>query len=353
MIKGIDISQWQGAVDFSKVKTVCDFVVIKATEGSTFIDPKFSANQSGTRSSGMLLGYYCYTRPDLGNTVESEVDFLLRTIGDLKAGEVIFLDYEVSYAKPVAWCKAWLDYLSKKLGGYKGLVYLNQSLLNGNDWSGVISAGYGLWLAVYDYNTNSPMPQTKWGLMAFRQYSNREVITGISAAVDGNVFYGDRTAYKKYGYNLVTIPETPPITPPSSEEIIAGLERKLQESTDQLIEATQTLSRITTDYKNYQDRTVLEISQKNTQIESMQKTNADLTSQLSIMSKQVEDATKERKIAVDAVQPLKDANKKLMEEEAILQKELDRLNAKLLKKLKGYSKSELFRAYFGKYPDKY
>ena len=151
-IKGIDISKWQGVIDYTKVKTVADFVIIKATEGVGYTDPKFLTNQAEIRKQGLLLGYYCFSRPDLKNTPQAEVDYLLKTIGTLKAGEVIFLDYEITpskYNKPVEWCKAWLDHLAKRLDGYKGLVYLNQSLLKGFDWKSVIDGGYGLWLAIY------------------------------------------------------------------------------------------------------------------------------------------------------------------------------------------------------------
>lgn len=351
IIKGVDISSYQ-TVDFSKLKSAVDFCIMKATEGYGFVDPKFKIHQPGARNAGMLVGYYIYTRPDLGNTVQQEVDFLLKTIGTLKDGEVIFLDYEVSYAKPVAWCKDWLDYLAKKLNGYKGLVYLNQSLLNGNDWSQVISAGYGLWLAKYDYVFPSEMPKTKWGVCAFQQYSNREVVSGIAAPVDANAFFGDKTQYKKYGYSSAVVPPTPP-TPPSCEEQLAALEVQVDHLQDELIAVTGERDRLLSDYKAYQDRTTKEIATKIEQIESLQKTNAELTAQLAVMSEQVKVAIAERKIAVEALQPLKEQNTVLMDKVTMLQAEVDRLNAKLKKNLRGYKKGELIRAYFGIYPDKY
>lgn len=352
MLKGIDVSSWQGIIDFTKVKAVKDFFIMKATEGVGFTDPKFSVNQAGARKSGMLIGYYCFTRPDLGNTVEAEVDYLLKTIGELKAGEVIFLDYEVSYAKPVAWCKAWLDYLAKRLNGYKGLVYLNQSLLNGNDWTPLITSNYGLWLAKYDYDPDADIPATKWGVVAFRQYSNKEVVPGITGGVDANVFYGDKNAYLKYGYNPNSTND-PVITPPSSEEIIAGLEKKVDELTDEIIEMRKSRDKWKSDYKELSEKYAKECGDKIKQIESLQSTNAELTSQLALAGQQVKTALEEKKIAVEALQPLKDDNKILTDKNTALQKEVDRLNAKLAKNLKGYKKGELIRAYFGIYPEKY
>lgn len=351
MIKGIDISQWQGSVSFTKVKTAVDFCIIKTTEGygKPWIDPKFIENQRAARLAGLLIGYYCYTRPDLGNTVEQEVDFLLDTIGELKEGEVIFLDYEVSYAYPVAWCKAWLEYLQKKLNGYKGLVYLNQSLLNSNDWQGVISGGFGLWLAVYDYMPNNDMPQTKWGVCAFKQYSNKETVPGISGVVDGNVFYGDVTQYKKYGY-VKNTSTTPPVTPPpSSEEIIEKLEKEIDSLSDQLIEEKQQYTKLNTNYEEYKENTTKELASKKEQIESIQKTNSELSLQITVMSGQVKVALEEKDKALAVVQPLTDANKKLSEDKEELKKKINTLNAQLVKNLQGYGKWTRFKSIFGFY----
>lgn len=350
IIKGTDISVYQ-TVDFSKLKVSTDFCIMKATEGWGFTDKKFLIHQKGARDAGMLVGYYCFTRPDLGNTVEAEVDYLLKTIGTLKAGEIIFLDYEVSYAKPVAWCKEWLDYLAKKLGGYKGLVYLNQSLLNGNDWSSVIAAGYGLWLAKYDYVFPSEMPQTKWGTCAFQQYSNREVVSGISSPVDANAFFGDKTQYKKYGYSITTT--TPPTTPPSCEEQLKGLEVQIGHLQDEVVLVTGERDKAIREYGEYQDRTTKQLSEKQAQIESLQKTNVELTAQIGLLGDQVKVAIEERKTAVEVAQKLTEENKVLLDNAVLLQAEVDRLNEKLKAKLKGYTKGELFRAYFGRYPDKY
>lgn len=295
MLKGLDVSCWQGAIDFSKVKTDRDFVVLKATEGVGFTDPKFSKNQIEARKAGLLLGYYCFSRPDLGNTVKAEVDYLIKIIGDLQEGEAIFLDYEVSYKKPVEWCKSWLDYLAEKLGGYKGLVYLNQSLLTSNDWSQVINAEYGLWLAKYDYTLPAKAPVTKWGTCAFQQYSNREAIPGVLSPCDADVFFGDEEAYRKYGYKVAANP---------CEEKIAELEKELEKMRES---------------RNKWKKSYGESEKKN--------------------AGTIKELEKE-----------KETNKALSEEKEILKTEIIKLNAKLIKNLRGYSKSELAKAYFGIFP---
>ena len=213
MIKLIDISNWQGNVDFLKVKTVMDGVIMKAVEGVGFIDPKFKDNQTKTRAAGLLVGYYAFVRPDLGNTPEAEADYFL-SICKPTVGEVLCLDFEVSFADKVNWCKKWLDRVYAKTG-CRPLIYLNKSTISGSNWSSVISSNYGLWMADYSYNPDSEVPENPWPIVAMRQYSNNEVVPGISGGVDANVFYGDKTMFKKYGLPLQaepTIPVTP--TPP-------------------------------------------------------------------------------------------------------------------------------------------
>ena len=346
MIKGTDISSFQ-VVNFSKLKVSTDFVIIKATEGYGFVDPKFVANQTGARNMGIPLGYYCFTRPDLGNTVEAEVDFLLKTI-NIKDGESIYLDYEVSYAKPVAWCFAWLEYLKKKLNGYKGIVYLNQSLLTSNDWTQVISGGYGLWLAKYDYVLPTEMPQTKWGTCAFQQYSNREVVSGIASPVDADVFFGDVKAFKKYGYNpVVTVP---PVTPPAScEQQLKDLEVKIDKLNNDMVIVTSDKNTISKNYKDYQDKTTKQLSDFSIQVESLQKTNAETTAQISVMSEQVKSAVKEKNLTQGKLDALNDQNKTLIEASVVSKNTIDTLNAKIKKNLGGYSKKELVLGLLGRF----
>lgn len=205
MLKGIDISNHQGDPDFKKVKDDADFIIIKASEGVGFKDPKLVRNQAEIRKAGVPLGYYHFARPDLDNSAEGEADWFLETIGELQEGELLVLDFEVSYSDRVKWCKKFLDHVYKRTN-VKPLIYLNKSLEKNNNWKSVIEGDYGLWLADYTYDPNSPIPDTQWPVVAMRQYSNNEKINGISGGVDGNVFYGDMDALLAYGFSFAISP---------------------------------------------------------------------------------------------------------------------------------------------------
>lgn len=205
MLKGIDISKYQGQPDFDAISRDLDFVLMRSSIGcpdpgenpEQYRDSQFARNQSEARRVGILRGFYHAARPDFNDPIPEAEQFVY-SIGDLKAGEVVALDFEVSTNKDVVdWC---FQFLSRVyiLTGIKPLLYIDLSHARGYDWSPVVQAGFGLWLARWDYNPDGSAPATQWPVIAFRQYSNHESVGGLNP-VDGDVFYGDSGAFQKYG----------------------------------------------------------------------------------------------------------------------------------------------------------
>lgn len=224
MLKGVDISKYQGNVNFDALKQAVDFAIIKASSGAPdpgqtvaqYTDSKFTRNRDEARRVGLLRGFYHYAYPEY-NSPEAEAQCFHDIVGTPQDGELLILDYESSWSgNKVDWCKHFLDKLSSLYGGYKPLIYLNLATTKANDWSSVINGNYGLWLAQWDYNANAPMnPNTPWPFLAMRQYSNKENIAGINP-VDGDVFYGNADAFQRYGYHSAATP--PPQPEPPKED---------------------------------------------------------------------------------------------------------------------------------------
>src|SRR5690606_2275403 len=58
-VRGVDVSAWQGTVDWPTIaRQDVDFAYVKATEGSSFVDRQFEANLRGARQAGLLVGAY-------------------------------------------------------------------------------------------------------------------------------------------------------------------------------------------------------------------------------------------------------------------------------------------------------
>lgn len=207
MIVGNDISNWQGDVNYDIFSKNAHFVILKATEGTGFTDKKFLRNQSEARRTGMLLGYYHFARPDLGNSPEAEAAYFLGAIGKIREGEMLCLDYEPA-SNPfnvVTWCLDFLRYIENKTG-VKPLIYLNQSQVRNFDWKRVVDAGYGLWLAAYIPTDQAFTGQ--WQFMAMQQWTSSQKVPGIVGNVDGCYFFGTKEQFKAYGYHEQVVPSS-------------------------------------------------------------------------------------------------------------------------------------------------
>jgi lysozyme len=194
VILGCDLSHHQGSPDFAQVRAAGrQFVVLKATEGTTWRDPECAASRGRAHAAGLVVGLYHFARA--GDPVEEAAWFATAT-GPLAPGEFAVLDWEVD-GEPVGWAARWLGAVRDRLG-VRALVYLNRSLRDGHDWSPVVAAGSGLWLACHD-GTTDPVAAGAWPLLAMKQYSATGTVPGLAGPVDLDVFYGDADALRGCG----------------------------------------------------------------------------------------------------------------------------------------------------------
>jgi hypothetical protein len=152
-------------------------------------------NRDAAHAAGMVVGLYHFAR---GGNVDAEVHQFLSAVGALRANEFLVLDWEVPAPAggAPAWCKAWLDSVHG-VTGVAPLIYMNQSTMNGSNWSSVAPT-YGLWLAKYDQST-AQVPTNWWPVEAMKQDNDRSLITGVVGGVDDDVFYGTVAQLVAYG----------------------------------------------------------------------------------------------------------------------------------------------------------
>ena len=200
----VDISSWQalGAGDGF------DGVVVKATEGGAYGDPRCDAHYQRAKSRHQRRGVYHFARPDLNpNGAIEEADFFVDNCqGYIKDG-ILVLDFECAVWN-VAWAKTWLDRVYSRTG-VRPLIYMSASVVNSYDWSSVANAGYGLWIAGYPNKYNVPNPPRPdeselpyaigaWPFAAMWQYSSS------AGALDRDIFYGDVNAWNAYAGRNIT-----------------------------------------------------------------------------------------------------------------------------------------------------
>lgn len=121
MIKGIDVSRWQGTIDWPKV-TGIDFAILKATQGTTLVDVQLSRNRTEARKRGILLGFYHFAN---GGDPIAEADHFVKNVGALQQGELLVLDWEIPHKDPAGWSRKFLDRVKEKTG-VKALLYTNE-----------------------------------------------------------------------------------------------------------------------------------------------------------------------------------------------------------------------------------
>jgi GH25 family lysozyme M1 (1,4-beta-N-acetylmuramidase) len=209
-IIGLDVSHYQGIIDWEKVKQSKQFAIIKCTEGKSNLDSFFVQNKENARKAGLLCGYYHFSD---GGDYKDEADNFLSSVGNLEAGEFVCLDYEIMHGNDVEWCKNWLSYVEEKLG-FKPMIYCPAG--NGLDWSPV--ASYGLWISRYglnkgDMELNYPPNIGKWQFYAIWQFTSTGQVDGINGNVDLDAFSGTLEQLKEYGKPepVVTTLEAPTI----------------------------------------------------------------------------------------------------------------------------------------------
>jgi GH25 family lysozyme M1 (1,4-beta-N-acetylmuramidase) len=190
---GVDISHWQGWIDFAKVKAAGKrFVIAKASEGNTSTDSYYASNKKYAMANGLKFTGYHFARPNGGTSdAVAEADHFVNVLG-LRHGMLIpVLDLEVSGGLGTSalqsWVKAFLSRVHDRLG-VRAMIYTNASFwktsMGNTSW--FAANGYKvLWIA--NWGVTSPsVPGTNWGGRGwtFWQYSDCGKVSGISGCVD-------------------------------------------------------------------------------------------------------------------------------------------------------------------------
>lgn len=155
-MNGVDIASYQAALDCGKIDA--DFVIIKATQGTTYVNPEFGRHYAQAAAAGKLIGAYHYAS---GTDAEKEADRFLQIIGHRIGDCILCLDWEhnrgggenyvYGTAAEVGWCKRFADRIHDKTGVWP-IMYMSASVTRRRDWSQV-AEHCGLWMAQYaDYS---------------------------------------------------------------------------------------------------------------------------------------------------------------------------------------------------------
>ena len=194
-IKGIDVSAWQGKIDW---KTVADygmgFVILRITEAGNVVDSQFENNLAGCNKYNIPVGVYKYSYAMTIAEIQREARKVVSTLNGRRIQFPVFLDLEYNNQKSLGsesiykMADAFREIV--EAAGYKFAIYCNV------DWyENVICSHlkkYDFWIARYPANDDGWLQERlRPDFGVGWQYSSKAKIPGISGTVDRNVFYKD------------------------------------------------------------------------------------------------------------------------------------------------------------------
>ncbi len=193
-ITGVDISKWQGNVNWNAVAADgVKFAFVRVSDGLNTFDQKFDKNWAEARAAGLTVGVYQFFRPSQDPIAQANL--LLDHMGELQPGDLPpVIDVEdhgglssTTVANKVA---QWVQHVEAATG-VKPIIYTGRFF-----WQDYVKtsayADYPLWIA--HYTNGCPNLPSQWSDWTFHQYTDSGTWSGVSGPTDSNRFNGDMNA---------------------------------------------------------------------------------------------------------------------------------------------------------------
>lgn len=192
---GIDISRWQGDVDFESLsKANVEFIMIRlggqdGIDGEYYIDSKFTRNMENAKKYGFDVGVYFYSYAYTIDEAIKQAKYVIENLKDYNLKLPIVFDWEcwnkfnkfkISFYDVTQVQNAFLDYVESK--GYKAARYGSKNYLT-NVWQ---DSKHLTWLAHYISATTYEGEYFMW------QRCDTGKVSGINGAVDVDILYLDK-----------------------------------------------------------------------------------------------------------------------------------------------------------------
>lgn len=208
-MNGIDISRWQKDIRLSRVP--CDFVIVKATQGTGYVSPTYKQQITSAESLGKYLGIYHYAS---SGGAAAEAEHFLQTVADYIGKAILVLDWEgeqnANFSNP-SYALDFLNYVKNRTG-ITPFIYMSKSVCRQYKWD----ASFPLWCAQYRNQQPSGYQAQPWtdakGFGAWQspkifQYSSKGQLDGYSGNLDLDLAYMDGAEWLSYAQGKVIVKE--------------------------------------------------------------------------------------------------------------------------------------------------
>ena len=192
ILNGIDVSNWQGYIDYEKVRNSgIEIVYIESSIGKDYIDPYFELNYENARVNGLKVGVYHFLTARSITEAEQEAEFFVSVISGKKIDCKLAMDFEefgnldTEQINDIS--KAFLNKVTA-LTGKETIVY---SDLSNAEKVFDLSNLSSLWLAYYGSDRSLGNIESTWKTWQGRQYTDVGEVPGIDGYVDRDFFSAD------------------------------------------------------------------------------------------------------------------------------------------------------------------
>lgn len=221
-MNGIDIAGYQKGINLATVP--CDFVIVKATQGKTFVNPEFTKQITQAISLGKLAGVYHYAN---GAGIDIESDHFIDVIKPYLGKVILAIDWENNKDKKTGsndnpkfvagdykYCEKLLTAVKEKTG-ITPFLYMSKSVARQYKWE--IGKNFPFWCAQYlktppTTYTDNPWTDDKgwgpWSGCKILQYSSKGRLSGYNGDLDLDKSYMDGEIWLRWAAGDL-IPEQP------------------------------------------------------------------------------------------------------------------------------------------------
>ncbi len=190
-IQGIDVSNWQGYINYTDVRNSgIEIVYIKASQGTGYKDPYFDINYENAKANGLKVGFYHFLTATTVERARAEAQFFASVISGKTPDCKLVMDFEVFDGLSVPEINEISEAFLNRVGELTGKELAIYSDLSNarNTFSRELAEKYPLWLAYYgDYNEISNI-STRWNNWIGLQYADNGEIPGIRGYTDRDIY---------------------------------------------------------------------------------------------------------------------------------------------------------------------
>ena len=192
--EGIDVSNWQGYIDYAEVKNDgIDVVYIKASQGTNIKDAYFDINYENAKANGLSVGFYHYLTATNTEEATEEANFFVSVISGKTPDCKLVLDYEtfggVSTEEINLIARTFMERVEELTN--KDIILYSDLSNATSTFDTSLAQDYELWIAYYEDRNNLLSIQTSWNTYIGIQYTDRGTVNGINGNVDRDLYTAD------------------------------------------------------------------------------------------------------------------------------------------------------------------